>query len=110
MFIAQLNYTLRVQWFRDSDEVNETQNYLFTEWTIVYISQYLTEAYFKFSYTLIDGLVQKCSISIAIALEILQSCTKPLTYFTSYTDGNTDKEMMVLKMTDADGHPVGMIK
>ena len=25
----------------------------------------------------IDGLVQECSISIANALEILQSCTKP---------------------------------
>ena len=27
----------------------------------------------------IDGLVQNCSISIADALEILQSCTKPST-------------------------------
>ena len=26
----------------------------------------------------VDGLVQDCSISIANALEILQSCTKPL--------------------------------
>ena len=26
----------------------------------------------------IDGLVQDCSISLAYALEILQSCTKPL--------------------------------
>ena len=26
----------------------------------------------------IDGLVQGCSISIALAMEILQSCTKPL--------------------------------
>ena len=30
--------------------------------------------------TYIDGLVQDCSISIANALEILQSCTKPLIY------------------------------
>ena len=29
----------------------------------------------------IDNLVQDCSISIANALEILQSCTKPSTYF-----------------------------
>ena len=28
-------------------------------------------------YVYIDGLVQDCSISIANALEILQSCTKP---------------------------------
>ena len=28
----------------------------------------------------IDGLVQDCSISIAKALEILQSCTKPWIY------------------------------
>ena len=28
----------------------------------------------------IDGLEQDCSISIADALEILQSCTKPLMY------------------------------
>ena len=27
-----------------------------------------------------DGLVQNCSNSIANALELLQSCTKPLTY------------------------------
>ena len=26
----------------------------------------------------IDGLVQDCSISSALAMEILQSCTKPL--------------------------------
>ena len=31
----------------------------------------------------IDGLVQDCSISIANTLEILQSCTKPLTYMCS---------------------------
>ena len=28
-----------------------------------------------------DGLVQDCSISIANAMEILQSCTKPLLCF-----------------------------
>ena len=28
----------------------------------------------------IDGLVQDCNTSIANALEILQSCTKPLIY------------------------------
>ena len=28
----------------------------------------------------IDGLVQACGISIALAMEILQSCTKPLIY------------------------------
>ena len=28
-----------------------------------------------------DGLVQDCSISSALAMEILQSCTKPLIYF-----------------------------
>ena len=35
----------------------------------------------------IDGLVQNCSNSIANALELLQSCTKPLICFThlSYT-------------------------
>ena len=27
-----------------------------------------------------DGLVQDCSISIALAMEILQSCTKPSIY------------------------------
>ena len=31
----------------------------------------------------IDGLVQDCSISSALAMEILQSCTKPSMY--SYT-------------------------
>ena len=29
----------------------------------------------------IDGLVQDCSISSALAMEILQSCTKPSTYY-----------------------------
>ena len=29
----------------------------------------------------IDGLVRDCSISIAKAMEILQSCTKPLIYW-----------------------------
>ena len=29
----------------------------------------------------IDGLVQDYSISIALAMEILQSCTKPLIYW-----------------------------
>ena len=28
----------------------------------------------------IDGLVQDCSNSSALAMELLQSCTKPLTY------------------------------
>ena len=28
----------------------------------------------------IDGLVQDCSISTALAIEILQSCTKPSKY------------------------------
>ena len=34
----------------------------------------------------IDGLVQDCSISIANALEILQSCTKPSIYASSGLD------------------------
>ena len=29
----------------------------------------------------LDGLVQDCSNSSALALELLQSCTKPLIYF-----------------------------
>ena len=33
----------------------------------------------------VDGLVQNCSIPIALAMEILQSCTKP---FISYLHGN----------------------
>ena len=33
----------------------------------------------------IDGLVQYCSISIANALDILQSCTKPSMYFRMLT-------------------------
>ena len=36
---------------------------------------------FDFNTINIDGLVQNCSISIANALEILQSCTKPLKYY-----------------------------
>ena len=31
--------------------------------------------------TYIDGFVQDCSISSALAMEILQSCTKPLIIF-----------------------------
>ena len=34
----------------------------------------------------IDGLVQDCSISSALAMEILQSCTKPLIYLFQYFD------------------------
>ena len=33
-----------------------------------------------YNYVYINGLVQACSISSAVALEILQSCTKPSTY------------------------------
>ena len=29
----------------------------------------------------LDGLVQDCSNSIALAVELMQSCTKPLIYF-----------------------------
>ena len=49
----------------------------------------------------IDGLVQDCSISSALAMETLQSCTKPsiqgcnLTSFLFYLDGR-DIGMMVL--------------
>ena len=32
----------------------------------------------------INGLVQDCSISSALAMEILQSCTKPVYYFNIY--------------------------
>ena len=38
------------------------------------------KAYLIFSDAYIDGLAQDCSISIANALEILQSCTKPSIY------------------------------
>ena len=34
----------------------------------------------------INSLVQYCSISSALALEILQSCTKPLVCYQSYGD------------------------
>ena len=36
----------------------------------------------------VDGLVQDCSISIANALEILQSCTKPSIYTKDYELAN----------------------
>ena len=44
--------------------------------------------------TYIDGLVQDCSISIALAMEILQSCTKPsiwslMFYWTLWNKKNT---------------------
>ena len=31
----------------------------------------------QFAYTYIEGLVQDCSIFSVLAMEILQSCTKP---------------------------------
>ena len=34
----------------------------------------------NWGYSQFDGLVQDCSNSIANALELLQSCTKPLSY------------------------------
>ena len=38
----------------------------------------MSDIFFRAQYmSHIDGLVQGCSISIANALEILQSCTKP---------------------------------
>ena len=39
----------------------------------------------------IDGLVQGCSNSIANALELLQSCTKPLTWY-CILQGNDEGE------------------
>ena len=39
---------------------------------------------FRFFY--IDGLVQDCSVCIANALEILQSCTKPSIYFYVFSE------------------------
>ena len=44
----------------------------------------------QFPYTYIDGLVQDCSISSALAMEIQQCCTKPMTY--AYTDTNLTKQ------------------
>ena len=38
---------------------------------------------YTFMFPQIDGLRQDCSISIANALEILQSCTKPLKQFST---------------------------
>ena len=40
----------------------------------------LTEPLVTILMTYIDGLVQDCSNSIANALELLQSCTKPYIY------------------------------
>ena len=34
----------------------------------------------------IDGSVQDCGISTALAMEILQSCTKPYLYEANYVD------------------------
>ena len=44
----------------------------------------------------IDGLVQDCSISSALAMEILQSCTKPSKYAQSCTIGvsNADERFV----------------
>ena len=44
----------------------------------------------------IDGLVQDCSISIANALEIMQSCTKPLIYF---IDNSAEQEWFAIQYT-----------
>ena len=46
--------------------------------TALYMHFYVAMQAFHRKY--IDGLVQSCIISIANALEILQSCTKPATY------------------------------
>ena len=35
----------------------------------------------KYIIVYIDGLVQDCSISSALAMEMLQSCTEPLIYY-----------------------------
>ena len=43
--------------------------------------QIITDWNFEIWFHQIDGLVQDCSISIALAMEILQSCTKPSKYF-----------------------------
>ena len=49
---------------------------LVVHWTIKN-KQDLNNIPISFKKTYIDGLVQDCSISSALAMEILQSCTKP---------------------------------
>ena len=59
---------------------------LMSKWFVIYVIISLTEAILKQNFQIdlmteilydIDDLVQDCSFSIANALEILQSCTKP---------------------------------
>ena len=47
---------------------------------------------------IIDGLVQDCSNSIANALELLQSCTKPSTCFSDqFFHTHTTKHSLIIK-------------
>ena len=41
----------------------------------------------QFTHAYINGLVQDCSISSALAMELLQSCTKPSIYITGSSSG-----------------------
>ena len=60
-----------------------------TDWELrVYPIEYEYGFFYAvFCYGYIDGLVQDCSNSIANALELLQSCTKPLVSFSADSCG-----------------------
>ena len=60
-----------------------------------------------------DGLVQDCSNSIANALELLQSCSKPSIYITKYDSNDTtvqyffDASIFALIVVAWDGRHIG---
>ena len=55
-------------------------NSTMVEWPICMVSQAHMTGHSNWKQHNMDGLVQDCSISIAIAMEILQSCSQPLKY------------------------------
>ena len=68
----------------------------------------------------VNGLVQDCSISSALAVEILQSCTKPCIYIHvslaykksphSIIYSNTDEKLLPLLVTDYEKYLITCVK
>ena len=63
-------------------------------------------------YEYIDGLVQDCSNSSALAMELLQSCTKPLIYgsITKQNVGDTQQQQnwnkdFLIFLSNISNHP-----
>ena len=68
---------------------------IYWQYTIVYIFSW-------FLYHYIDGLVQDCSISSALAMEILQSCTKPSIWY--YADQRLSAIAFLYLILDVEIH------